>query len=45
MYFLFRFHHVMPSQFRDMSINEKTIVKSFMYRQLDDLKEENRGGE
>jgi hypothetical protein len=35
----------MPGQFRDMKLNEKRIIKSFMYRQLDDMNEENKGAE
>ncbi len=40
MYFLFRFHHIMPSQFRKLGINEKKIMRAFMYKHLEDREEE-----
>lgn len=40
MYFLFRFHHILPSAYKNMKSGEKKIVRAFMHRQLDDIKHE-----
>lgn len=45
MYFLFRFHHVMPSKYWNMSMGDKRISKAFMYRELDDRKKDMQGGD
>ncbi len=40
MYFLFRFHHILPSQYRLLGIGEKRIIKTFVYRQYEDMRKE-----
>jgi hypothetical protein len=45
MYFLFRFHHITPSQYVGMGQGEKKIIRQLMYRQLEDMKKEYEGGD
>lgn len=40
MYFLFRFHHILPSAYKEMKKGEREVVKAFMYRQINDMNEE-----
>lgn len=44
MYFLFRFHHISPSDYRNLKSGEKKIIEVFMKRQLDDMQRETGGG-
>lgn len=40
MYFLFRFHHITPTQYYTMGKGEKEVIRAFMYRQIDDTNKE-----
>lgn len=40
MYFLFRYHNVMPGAYRDMPYGEKQVVRAFMHWELDERKKE-----
>jgi len=42
MYWLFKKHHIRPSDFFNMNIGEKTVVEAFVLQEIDDIKEENR---
>ncbi len=35
MYLLFRYHHILPSQFNEMGFGEQTVVKAFMHYQVE----------
>ena len=39
-YYLFRLHHVMPSDFYAMGMGEKLIVSTFLDYQFEQMKEE-----
>lgn len=40
MYYLFKYHHVMPMQFNNMGNGEKQIVRAFMHYEIDQMNEE-----
>lgn len=40
MYLLFRYHHIMPSQWKALEDGEKAVVKAFMHYQVEKLNEE-----
>lgn len=40
MYFLFRFHHILPGDYYKRGKCEKEIIKAFLHRQIDDMREE-----
>lgn len=40
-YYMFRFHHILPSQFRKLGTNEKSIVYAFMQYELEQRIKEN----
>lgn len=39
-YYLFRLHHVMPSDFEEMGFGEKMIVSAFLDYQINQMREE-----
>ena len=40
MYLLFRYHHVMPSQYYDMGFGERKVVSVFMHYEVEKKNEE-----
>ena len=40
MYYLFKYHHIMPMQFYSMGNGEKQIVRAFMHYEIDQMNEE-----
>ena len=40
MYYLFKYHHVMPMQFYSMGNGEKQIARAFMHYEIDQMNEE-----
>lgn len=40
MYLLFRFHHILPNQIRDMGLGEKTVLRAFMHYEIEQRNEE-----
>lgn len=40
MYLLFRYHNVLPSKWRDMGFGERTVLKSFIRKEIQDRKKE-----
>lgn len=40
MYYLFKFHHITPSQFDSMGYGEKQIVHAFMHYEIDENNKE-----
>lgn len=44
MYFLFRFHDMLPHQYKELGQGEKIILRAFMHRQIHDMIEERKGG-
>ena len=37
MYYLFLFHHILPSEYKRLGVGEKKIVKAFMFKQMQDM--------
>lgn len=35
MYLLFRYHHVMPSQYQEMGFGERKVVSAFMHYEVE----------
>lgn len=42
MYYLFKFHHITPSQFMAMGYGEKQILSAFIHREIDEKNEETK---
>ena len=40
MYLLFRYHHILPSQFIEMGYGERNVMKAFMHYQIEKTNEE-----
>ena len=40
MYLLFRYHHILPSQFIEMGYGERNVMKAFMHFQVEKTSEE-----
>ena len=40
MYLLFRYHDIMPSQWHDMGYGERTILKGFIRKEMEDRQKE-----
>ena len=40
MYLLFRYHHIKPSEYRDMGFGERQVIKAFMHYQIEKMNEE-----
>ena len=40
MYLLFRFHNILPSQYRDIGYGERIVLQAFMDYQLEEMQEE-----
>ena len=40
MYLLFRYHNIMPGQYRDMGYGEKQVVRAFMHYEIEKRNEE-----
>lgn len=43
MYFLFRFHHVLPHEYMAMSLDKKRILRAFADHEIDDMGKEASG--
>lgn len=39
MYLLFRYHHIKPSEFFEMGMGEKTVLKAFMKYEIHEKNE------
>ena len=35
MYLLFRYHHILPSQYNEMGFGERSVVKAFMHYEIE----------
>lgn len=35
MYLLFRYHDILPSQYKDMGFGERTVIKAFMHYEIE----------
>lgn len=42
MYYLFKFHNILPTQFMAMGYGEKQIVSAFMHREIDEKNKEDK---
>nr|DAP94117.1 MAG TPA: hypothetical protein [Caudoviricetes sp.] len=40
MYFLFRYHHIMPGEYEKMGFGERIVSKAFMHYQIEKMNEE-----
>lgn len=40
MYLLFRYHHVLPSEYKNMGAGEQSVLKAFMHYQIEKMNEE-----
>ena len=40
MYLLFRYHHILPSQCKNMGFGELQVIKAFMHYQIEKMNEE-----
>lgn len=40
MYLLFRYHHIMPSQYHEMGFGERRVVSAFMHYEIEKRNEE-----
>lgn len=40
MYLLFRYHHIMPSQYHEMGFGERRVVSAFMHYEVEKRNEE-----
>lgn len=40
MYFLFRYHHIMPGEYEKMGVGERIVSKAFMHYQIEKMNEE-----